>query len=198
MKRERPAYSDPELSVDARVCDLLGRMTLDEKIRQMGTLNGRDMLRGTGIDLKAATRALGTVGIGALLDPRLGTDGNAKAINALQSYLTKRTRLGIPAFVVSECLHGYFAPGATIFPIPPAMAASWRPELIQKVAAAAAKEARLQGVNQVLSPVLDLGRDPRWGRTDETFGECPYLASRCGVAYVKDYREDSQLWERKT
>jgi len=106
-------------------------------------------------------------------------------VNAVQRHLVKRTRLGIPALVISECLHGHMSGGATVFPQAIALASTWDTDLIGLLAQAAAKEARAVGVAQALGPDLDLARDPRWGRVEETYGEDPYLVARMGVAYIR-------------
>ena len=114
-------------------------------------------------------------------DPREG----AKFANAVQKWLIENTRLGIPAILHDEILHGHMAKGSTSFPQPIALATTWDPEFITKVFTAGALETRARGSHQVLGPNLDLARDPRWGRTEETYGEDPYLTSRMAVAIVK-------------
>lgn len=174
-------YRDPALSLDGRVEDLLARMTLEEKLRQMGMV---DSLR-CAKDGKFAAAPLLASGIGAIQDPRKDPETNAALVTRIQHYLIRNTRLGIPALVVGECLHGHMSGGATIFPQSIGLAASWDPGLVRNIASAAAREARATGVNQGLAPDLDLGRDPRWGRIEETYGEDPYLVSRMGAAYVR-------------
>ena len=126
-------------------------------------------------------------GIGEIGRQRERTDARrgAEYANAVQKWLKENTRLGIPAILHDEILHGLMAVGGTNFPTPIAMASSWDPELITKVFTAAALETRLRGSQHVLGPNLDLARDPRWGRTEETYGEDPYLVSRMGVAAIK-------------
>ena len=125
------------------------------------------------------------LGVGGLQDPRMAPKPTANLVNAIQRHLKKNTRLGIPALVASECLHGHMSVGATVFPQAIALGSSWNTDLVKKVAATAAREARAVGVCQALSPDLDLARDPRWGRVEETYGEDPHLVGRMGVAYVK-------------
>lgn len=181
------AHLDANRPVDERVQLLLSQMTLEEKLQQMLAetwdfilLNNPD----TPWD-ELIGKHFGANGIGCVTDSRLDPTNSAKAINALQRYLVEKTRLGIPALVAAECLHGLLSPGATVFPQAIAMASSWNPELLKKMAAATAKEGRAVGVSQALSPDLDLAREPRWGRCEETYGEDPYLTSRLGVAYVQ-------------
>src|SRR5579872_821514 len=112
----------------------------------------------------------------------------AEYVNAIQHWLIDNTRLGIPAMFHDEALHGFVAQGATNFPVPIALGSSWDPSLVERVMSVAAREARARGSQHVLSPVVDLGRDPRWGRFEETYGEDPYLVSRMGVAAVLGYQ----------
>ena len=180
----RPRYLDARASAEERTRDLLGRMTLEEKVRQMGMGRIGAFLRRGRVSLKVVREFFGGRSIGCLQDARLEPRGSAEAVNAVQRYLVEKTRLGIPALVVSECLHGHMSGGATVFPQAIALASTWNPALVRRMAAAAAREARAVGVAQALSPDLDLARDPRWGRVEETYGEDPYLVSRMGVAYI--------------
>lgn len=189
------AHLDPSLPVDERVKSLLSQMTLDEKLQQMvmddfeQILNGLD---GASLD-ETLKEKFGREGIGCLTDARrLEPKASAEAVNALQRYLVEETRLGIPAFIVAECLHGHLSPGATVFPQAIAMASAWNPELIEKMAAATAKEAKAVGVVQALSPDLDVVREPRWGRGEETYGEDPFLTGKLGLAYVRGMQGTKQ------
>ena len=112
-------------------------------------------------------------------------------MNAVQKWLIENTRLGIPAMFHEEALHGLVAPGGTHFPVPIGLASTWDPPLIERLMSVAAVEARARGVHHVLSPVVDLGRDPRWGRIEETYGEDPYLVTQMGVAAVRGYQGTS-------
>ena len=183
-KTKKLPYLDPTLDADARVRDLLGRMTLEEKIRQMNMGRVTEFLKNGRVSMKAVREWFGGTSIGCLQDPRLDPRASAEAVNAVQKYLVEKTRLGIPALVISECLHGHLSGGATVFPQAIALASTWNPDLVHCMAAAAAKEARAVGVAQALAPDLDLSREPRWGRVEETYGEDPYLVSRMGVAYI--------------
>jgi len=191
----RPDYKNPRLPVERRVADLLSRMTLEEKVAQLTCLwGGRPQVnpqtdfatdRGDFDPTKAAE--VMKHGIGQIArqrerkDPREG----ATFANAVQKWLLENTRLGIPAILHDEILHGHMAEGSTSFPQPIALATTWDPEFITKVFTAGALETRARGSHQVLGPNLDLARDARWGRTEETYGEDPYLTSRMAVAIVK-------------
>ncbi len=201
---DRPLYRDPSQPVDARVADLLARMTLEEKVAQtLGLWKDKERITdedGSFSPEKAAKEI--PEGIGELARPselrdaprkiRPGPRENAVFVNAVQKWLVEKTRLGIPALTHEEALHGLTAPRGTHFPIPIALASSWDPALLERVMSVAALEARARGTYHVLSPVLDLARDPRWGRTEETYGEDPYLVSRLGVAAIRGYQGGSQ------
>jgi beta-glucosidase len=191
-------YQDAARSIEERASDLLARMTLEEKRAQMHALwlilsedgNHRprqdDFTGGTdpaavkkalGNGLGQVSRALGSHGV----DPRTGV----RALNRLQKFLREETRLGIPALSHEECLVGLMARGATMFPSALAYGATFNPELIERAAAAIGREARSVGCHQGLAPVLDVSRDVRWGRTEETFGEDPYLVGVLGTRFVR-------------
>ena len=190
-----PDYKNARLPVERRVSDLLARMTLEEKVAQLvclwaerpeaGPNTGFSTDRG---DFSPAAAAISMKnGIGQIARQRERKDPRAAArfANAVQKWLAENTRLGIPAIFHDEILHGLMAPKGTSFPTPIALASSWDPELVTKVFTAAALETRARGSHFVLGPNLDLARDPRWGRTEETYGEDPYLVSRMGVAVIK-------------
>ncbi|MCA1577490.1 MAG: glycoside hydrolase family 3 C-terminal domain-containing protein [Acidobacteria bacterium] len=181
-----PAYRNPNLSVDERVPDLLKRMTLEEKVAQLICIWPR------GRDLKPEEMKHG-LGQVARQQERKGPREGAAYANATQKYLVENTRLGIPAIFHDEILHGHMGQGSTSFPQPIALASSWDVDLIRQVFTAATLETRVRGSHQVLGPNLDLGRDPRWGRTEETYGEDPYLVSRMGVALIKAIQENGVL-----
>ena len=136
-----------------------------------------------GSDAAALFNGAGAVWAGG---DRFATDPRTAALraNSLQKYMREKTRLGIPAFAFAEALHGYMAAGATSFPAAVALGGTWDTGLVERVFTAAAQEASARGVRQVLSPVLDLSRDPRWGRFEECYGEDPYLVSRMGMAAI--------------
>jgi len=183
---DTPTYRDPGRAIPERVADLLARMTLEEKVAQLHGLERSVWLddeRGFSIETARRTCANGVayVGGGRRWSPRQ----TAELMNALQRFLREETRLGIPALGIGEALHGFMAPGSTSFPQAIALASTWDPDLVEKVLAVAAAEMRVRGVHLALTPVLDLARDPRWGRTEETYGEDPYLAAVLGVAAVR-------------
>jgi beta-glucosidase len=188
MKRYKntPVYLDPSRQVDARVADLLNRMTIEEKVRQLSMRHLRfTPRRKWRVSAKNLVNLFGDLGCGILEDPRQDPAGSAESVNQIQKYLVEKTRLGIPALVYSESVHGHFSGGATMFPQVIGQASTWNTKLIGQMAAVIGKEANAVGVRQTGSPDLDLARDPRWGRVEETFGEDPYLASRFGVAFIK-------------
>ncbi|MFW6093385.1 MAG: glycoside hydrolase family 3 N-terminal domain-containing protein [Pseudomonadota bacterium] len=190
---ERPAYRDPERGVDARVKDLLGRMTLDEKLAQLGGVRAADVWD-AGFDAQAASTLLAH-GIGHVARPGVGTgatpQATARFVDAAQRFLREHTRLGIPALFHEEAPAGYCAAGATRFPQSIGQAATWDTAGVRAMAAAVAAEMRAVGVRQAIAPVLDIARDPRWGRLEETFGEDPYLAGRLGVAWIRGLQSGS-------
>jgi beta-glucosidase len=190
-----PHYKNPRLSVEQRVADLLSRMTLEEKIAQMTCLwvnrpqkNAQtDFASDRGDFSPEKAAQVMKYGIGQIARQReqKGPRDGAVFANAVQKWLAENTRLGIPAIFHDEILHGHMARGSTSFPQPIALASTWDPEFIEKVFTAGALETRARGSQQVLGPNLDLARDPRWGRTEETYGEDPYLVSRIAVAIAR-------------
>lgn len=193
-------YLDPCRPVDERVHDLLARMTLHEKLVQVCALwDAKGALLGPDGQLDAAElRARFPHGVGHVARPsdRKGEGGpaavggrgpreTAELVNALQREAVGHTRLGIPVLFHEEGLHGYAAPGATCFPQAIALAGSFDPALVEEVNAVTAREMRARGVVLALTPVLDIARDPRWGRVEETFGEDPHLAAEMGLAAVR-------------
>ncbi|MEY4589168.1 MAG: hypothetical protein RL497_1244 [Pseudomonadota bacterium] len=192
-------YQDARLPVAARVTDLIDRMTLDEKIAQLQThwwdMRGFMDEKGT-VNAEVANKLLGQ-GIGELARP--GQNKNlyapnktpqqsAEYTNAIQMWLKKNTRLGIPAIFHEEALHGQSGLYATSFPQAIALASSWEPLLLEEIYTQVAKEVRCRGSQRVLAPVLDVARDPRWGRIEETLGEDPYLVASLGAAAVLGFQ----------
>jgi beta-glucosidase-like glycosyl hydrolase len=191
-QESKPDYLNPKLAVERRVADLLGRMTLDEKVAQTHALWKRKELimdeEGNFSPAKAASVLNNGIGEITRASEKKGPREDAVFTNAIQKYLIEHTRLGIPAIVHEESLHGFVAPGATSFPQAIALASTWDPKLVEQVFGVAAEEIRLRGGQQALTPVLGVARDPRWGRTEETYGEDPYLVSRMGVACVRGFQ----------
>lgn len=190
-----PDYKNPRLPVERRVADLLSRMTLEEKVAQLVCLWGERPQVGPQTDFSADRGAFSVEkaaavmkdGIGQIARQRERKDPREAAVfaNAVQKWLVEKTRLGIPAIFHDEILHGLMAPKGTSFPTPIALASTWDPDFIHRVFTAGALETRARGSHFVLGPNLDLAREPRWGRTEETYGEDPYLVSRMGVAVIK-------------
>jgi beta-glucosidase len=184
-------YENPQADIDDRIEDLLSKMNLDEKIAQMKSISTLQLDNQKGdLSKREIINENLESGLGQL--SRSGEDllpeQTVEKLNKLQKYLLENTRLGIPAIIHEECLHGVMMEGATIFPQPIAMASSWNVALEEKVAAAIAKETRSRGSNLALTPNIDLARDPRYGRTDETFGEDPYLTSQMAMAIVNGFQ----------
>ena len=185
----RPDYRDPALPTARRVEDLLSRMTLEEKVAQMLTIWNakRQITDARGRFDPARAPEWFRVGIGRIERPSDGHGARAQAefTNAVQRWVKENTRLGIPVIFHEEALHGLQGAEATSFPQAIALASTWNPDLVERVFAAVAREVRARGAQQVLAPVVDVARDPRWGRFEETYGEDPYLVARLGLAAVR-------------
>ncbi len=186
-------YRDPSLSIEDRVADLLGRMTLDEKVAQLGAVWVNQLVGGDDFDRDAA---LGLVPHGIGQVTRIGAStgltagGSAALMNDIQRAFVDGTRLGIPTVVHEEAVGGFLHRGATVFPQGIGLAATWDPDLMEEVGTVIRDQMLAVGARHTLSPVLDVARDPRWGRVEETYGESPYLAGRMGVAYVSSLQTD--------
>ena len=196
-----PDYKNPKLSVGQRTQDLINRMTIDEKVGQLLCPMGWEMYEKNGNEVAISAtfkNLIDTKHIGMFwgvyradpwtkktLENGLNPELAAKAGNALQKYVMENTRLGIPLFLAEESPHGHMAIGTTVFPTGIGLASSWNPDLVEKVSAAMAKELRLQGGHISYGPVMDLSREPRWSRVEESFGEDPVLTAAIGVAVVK-------------
>jgi beta-glucosidase len=175
------AYRNSKLPLEQRVDDLSARMTLAEKARQLDMYWGHEVSENGQFSVEKAASAIGTEGIGSIHDlyPE-----SAALINKIQQCAVEKTRLGIPILLIEEGLHGYLGEGSTTFPVPLGIASSWDTSLVYEMGRVIAAEGRAHGVHMVLGPVLDLARDPRWGRTEETYGEDPYLSAMTGLAMV--------------
>jgi len=199
-------YKDAGAPLEARIEDLLSRMTLEEKIVQITTVWTRknEVLNAAGAFDAAKARTLYPAGIGHFARPSdlQGVGSGLKTpfrderqtvelVNAIQRHAVKNTRLGIPVLFHEEGLHGYAARGATHFPQSIALASTWDPALLQRVFTVVGREIRARGVQLVLAPVVDVARDPRWGRIEETYGEDPYLVGELGVAAVTGFQGPS-------
>ena len=181
-------YLDPGLSVDRRAADLLARMTLDEKIAQIGGIWLTSLVRDERFDADHVASKL-RHGIGHVT--RIGAStglrpqGSAGLMNEIQKIAVERTRLGIPVVVHEESTGGYCGRDATVFPQAIGLASTWDETLVEEVAGVARRQLMAVGARHTLAPVLDIARDPRWGRVEETYGESPYLTGRLGTAYVR-------------
>lgn len=185
---KKETYLDPDQAVGKRVKNLLNLMTLDEKIAQMNSIWIYEVLQGKNFSNSKAKTLIGN-GIGQIT--RLGGASNfqpkdsAKMANKIQHYLAENTRLGIPAIIHEESCSGYMAREATCFPQAIGVASTWEPDVVEKMGSVIKEQMRSVGAHQALAPVLDISRDARWGRVEETFGEDPYLVSRMGTSYIK-------------
>jgi beta-glucosidase len=178
-----PDYRNKNLPIEKRVADLLSRMTLEEKVNQIAGGRHEGLLDTTG----QFTPEQAETKFRELHEEFNTVSPHDAAVlrNAAQRYAIEKTRLGIPRLFQGEALHGYMANGSTSFPQCLGLASTWDPELVRQVFNVAGEEAAAAGTSQVFTPVLDLARDPRWGRTEETYGEDPYLVSRMGVAAIE-------------
>ena len=202
-----PTYKDPAASIDARVEDLLSRMTLEEKVAQMLCVwrEKADALvdaRGRFDPTKAKARFAAGHGLGQVGRPSDAGEGltareMAELTNAIQRFFIESSRLGIPVMFHEECLHGHAAKEGTSFSQPIGLAATFDPDLIERLYAMTAAEARARGTHQALTPVVDVAREPRWGRVEETFGEDPYLVARMGVAAVRGFQGDATFTDKR-
>jgi len=189
-------YKQAGVPVERRVEDLLSRMTLEEKVRQLDLYSGATALVDVHADdthaaatahfLPDKAQALwGELGVGAIHD----LNPTPEQANAIQAWVLVHNRLGIPVFFIEEGLHGFDT--GTVFPAPIGLSATWNPGLVKNVGAAIAAEARATGVGMILGPVVDLAREPRWGRVEEDYGEDPYLTGQLGLAYVRGEQGES-------
>ena len=200
-------YQNPKLSLEKRTKDLLSRMTLEEKAAQMVCIwrdRPKAMLDDDGNfdENKANAFFKKGNGIGQVTRPSDAGKGKnaretAELTNKIQKFFLENSRLKIPVVFHEECLHGHWAIDSTHFPQPIALAASFDPALVERLFTLTAEEARVRGAHHVLTPVVDVVRDPRWGRCEETYGEDPYLVSRMGIAAVRGFQGDRKFHDRK-
>jgi beta-glucosidase len=210
-KAGTPVYKNANAPVAARVDDLLGRMTLDEKIAQLQCvwLTKKDLQNADTSFSAEKAKQVHPNGMGMFARPsdrQVGADNNAgnsgavgnrgpketaEYVNAVQKWALEQTRLGIPVFMHEESLHGYVAPEATSFPQAIGLASTFDPELVQQIFSLAAQEMRARGANLALAPVVDVAREPRWGRIEETYGEDPHVCGTMGKAAVLGFSGDS-------
>ena len=212
-KGDKPLYKDPTQSIDARVQDLLGRMTLEEKAAQLigiwltkakiqtdaGEFSPEQAAKNFPNGLGQISRPSDRKGLkpATVVDAAAGADDGAtnrnaketaRYTNAAQKWAVEKTRLGIPLLMHDEALHGYVARDATSFPQAIALASTFDTELTEKIFAVAAREMRARGSNLALAPVVDVARDPRWGRIEETYGEDPHVAAEIGLAAIRGFQ----------
>lgn len=209
-----PLYKNPAAPIERRVADLLRRMTLQEKAAQMTCIWQEKSIKlqdkNGDFDFQKAKKHFGHGhGIGQIARPSdagskpsdagvgKGPRETAELTNAIQKFFIEHSRLGIPVFFHEECLHGHAAIGATSFSQPIGLAATFNPSLVQSLYAMAAEETRVRGAHQALTPVVDVTRDPRWGRVEETFGEDPYLVAQLGMASVRGFQGDATFKDKK-
>lgn len=206
ISAQTSVYKDPKKPIDIRVSDLLSKMTLDEKVAQTMSIwqKRNEFLYDVNgnFDIEKAKKSL-SFGIGEINRPSENPNGSlngsygrnpkemAEITNAIQKFFIKNTRLGIPVLFHEEALHGLPAKDATSFPQSIALASTWDADLIKRIFTSVAAEVRSRGAHHVLAPVIDIARDPRWGRFEETYGEDPYLVSRMGVAAVKGFQGEN-------
>ncbi|MCX2450012.1 glycoside hydrolase family 3 C-terminal domain-containing protein [Pedobacter sp. PLR] len=194
-KTDKPLYKNPAAPIDKRVSDLLSRMTPEEKFWQLfmipGDLDGVDKNRYKngifGLQVSAVSQGGGGAGQMLSYNTKENAYTLAKKVNAIQRYFMKETRLGIPIIAFDEALHGLVRKGATAFPQAIALAASFNPAMMGQVAGTIAKETKLRGIRDILTPVINIASDVRWGRTEETYGEDPFLSSQMGLAFISAF-----------
>ena len=198
---QQPPYKNPKLSPDERAKDLLKKMTTDEKIAQLQCMWNKSPYISAGKFDEANAAKVFKYGLGQIARINEPLPGEkigqfpkqaAELYNQVQRFFIQKTRLGIPVMVHEEGLHGQQSQDATNFPIPIALASTWNEALITEVFSNVAEEVRVRGGHQVLAPVVDVVRDPRWGRTEETLGEDPYLISRLAIAEIKALQGNSE------
>lgn len=199
-------YRNTALSAERRVKDLLSRMTLEEKAAQMLCIwqkKPQTLVDADGkFDLAKAKQAfkdghgVGQVGRPSDAGKGLNARKMAETTNAIQKFFIENSGLGIPVVFHEECLHGHAAVDGTSFPQPIALASTFNPGLIESIFTATALEARSRGAHQALTPVVDVARDPRWGRCEETYGEDPFLVSRMGIAAVRGFQGDGKFRDK--
>jgi beta-glucosidase len=205
--KQASLYKNPKAPAARRVKDLLSRMTLEEKAEQMICIwqqKPQKLVDAEGnFDPDKARKAFrhgrapGQVGRPSDAGGGKTARGMAELTNAIQRFFLENTRLGIPVMFHEECLHGHAAPQGTSFPQPIALGATFDPALVESLFTMTALEARLRGAHHALTPVVDVAREPRWGRVEETYGEDPYLVSRMGIAAVRGFQGDRNFRDKR-
>lgn len=194
-------YKNPELSPEERAADLLSIMTLEEKVAQLDIIRGVEYATkphhlyhcaietDSDINFEKFESTVGSRGIGFIHDAYTYPE----VFNKFQKYLVENTRLGIPCIFTGEALHGILWPGATVFPVPLALGATFDPNTVKETGKAIAAETRALGMHEILAPNLDVAREPRWGRVEETFGEDTYLSSEMAYAIITGEQQDGDF-----
>ncbi|MBN2009330.1 glycoside hydrolase family 3 C-terminal domain-containing protein [candidate division KSB1 bacterium] len=200
-------YKNVNTPIQERVSDLLSRMTLEEKVAQMvGVWQEKNETllddKGNFDIIKAQNNYKNRNGLGQVGRPSDSGGGKgaremALLTNEIQKFFIENSRLGIPVIFHEECLHGHTAPEATSFSQPIGLGATFNPELVRKLFEMTAEEARVRGAHQALTPVVDVAREPRWGRVEETYGEDPYLVAQMGIAAVQGFQGDGTFKNKK-
>lgn len=168
--------------------DLISEMTIEEKVAQLGSVMPEKIIEDGEFSQEKAENVIGE-GIGQITRPGGGTDFDpaetADFVNEIQEFLEEETRLGIPAIMHEECLSGYMGAGGTTYPQAIGLAGTWDPNLIERITGEVRKQLKAIGAHHALSPVLDVARDLRWGRVEETFGEDPYFVAKMTSSYIE-------------
>lgn len=194
--QKKAPYKNPKLPVDERVEDLLSRMSLEDKFWQMFMIPGnlsddKERYKHGIFGFQVSSKGMNDNAAQQIME--YGSSGSAvemtAKINEIQKYFLEETELGIPIIPFNEALHGLARDGATMFPQSIGLAATWNTDLVSNIGKAVAKESSTRGIRQILSPVLNIARDVRWGRVEETYGEDPFLTSQMGVAYISPFEQ---------
>ncbi|WP_242084343.1 glycoside hydrolase family 3 N-terminal domain-containing protein [Aestuariivivens sediminis] len=186
-------YQNQKLTIEERVNDLLSRMSLEEKVRQMDMYKGEFFIENDRYSSSKTKECIGNLGLGAIHDIYPKT---ANILNDLQRDVIKHNRWGIPVLIIEEMLHGYMGEGSTAFPMNIGLGATWDTDLLKQVGEVIGTEARAHGVHFGLGPVLGISREPRWGRVAETFSEDTYLAGEIGLAMIEGMQGDTLASDR--
>ena len=189
VQKQIPPYKNPDLPIEERVEDLLGRMTIDEKIAQIRHIHSSDIFNGQEFDPQKLSNKAGDIAWGFVEGFPLTGDNCARYMRPIQKYMVEETRLGIPVFTVAESLHGVVHDGNTVYPQNIALGSTFTPQLAREKAHHIANDLHSMGFKQVLAPCIDAVRDLRWGRVEESYGEDPYLCGLFAIEEVDGYLE---------
>jgi len=187
--KETVPYKNPSLPVETRVNDLLGRMTLEEKLDQIRHVHSWDIFNNQELVYSKLENFCKDISWGFVEGFPLTGENCKKNFHEIQKYMVEKTRLGIPVFTVAESLHGVVQEGCTIYPQNIAIGSTFNPDLAYRATSAISEELHELGIRQVLAPCVDVVRDLRWGRVEESFGEDPFLCGTMGIAQVKGYMD---------